>query len=258
MKLFRNYLGMHLKSSLEYKSAFILTLISQGLVMVIELFTIYALFSKFKLLSIYDVYSLILGFSTMWLAFSSVEMLARGFDNFYKLIVNGNFDLLLIRPRTLFIQILGSEICYEKFSRVFIAFILFIYSSTKVIRHFSLNKLLLLIQMYLGCTVVILSLFIIGASLCFYTVQGLEAANVFTYGTKQVGEYPMGIFNKTIKFIFTFIIPISLTNYYPIEYLKENTTNVLYLLMPYGSIPIFVVSLFIFRLGIKKYTSTGS
>ena len=122
MKLFKNYLSMHLKTALEYKASFILTLISQGLYMLIELYTVYALFGKFALLETYNQYALLLGFSTMWTSFSFAELIARGFDNFSNLIVNGNFDLLLIRPRNIFIQIIGSDICYEKTFRVLIAF----------------------------------------------------------------------------------------------------------------------------------------
>ncbi len=58
MKLFLNYLSLHLKISLEYKSSFIMGLISQILVMFVELFTVYALFLKFKLLDIYNPYEL--------------------------------------------------------------------------------------------------------------------------------------------------------------------------------------------------------
>ena len=53
MKLFLKYISLHLKISLEYKSSFIMTIISQTLAMFVELFTVYSLFLKFKLLDIY-------------------------------------------------------------------------------------------------------------------------------------------------------------------------------------------------------------
>ena len=123
MKLLKNYLSLHLKISLEYKSSFILTVISQGLTVLVELFTVMTLFNKFKILEIYDTYELLLGFSTIWLGYSLVEMFGRGFDHFNKLITNGNFDILLIRPRSLFIQIIGSDICYEKLGRALLSII---------------------------------------------------------------------------------------------------------------------------------------
>ena len=201
MKLFLNYLSLHLKISLEYKSSFIMTIISQTLAMFVELFTVYSLFLKFKLLDIYNSYELLLGFSTLWLGFSLVELFGRGFDHFSRIIINGNFDILLIRPANIFIQICGTDICYEKIGRVIISLLIFIYSSIKVISHFTFYKLLLLILMVLGCVVVIFSIFIIGATICFVTIQGLEAVNIITNGTRQVCQYPMGIYKKAVKFL---------------------------------------------------------
>lgn len=258
MKLIRDYLSLHLKISLEYKSSFIMTIISQSLALFIELFTVITLFRKFRLLEEYNTYELLLGFSVIWLGFSLAEMFGRGFDQFSKLIVNGNFDVLLIRPRNVYIQIFGSEMCYEKIGRVIVTTLIFIYSATKVITSFSVLKVLLLILMVVGSTVISLSVFIFGASFTFITVQGLEVINIFTNGTRQVGQYPMGIYKKFIRVFFTFVIPITVVNYYPLEYLAGRTDNILYVLVPLYSFAILFLTTKIFNLGMKKYQSTGS
>ena len=234
--LFRDilkYLSLHLKISLEYKSSFILTVISQGLTVLVELFTVMTLFNKFKILEIYDTYELLLGFSTLWLGYSLVEMFGRGFDHFNKIIVNGNFDIILTRPRSLFIQILGSDICYEKIGRVLLSIGVFIFSAIKVIKDFNILKILLLLLMVFGTVLVILSVMIIGASFCFYTIQGLEIINIFTDGTRQLA-------------------------YYPLSYLTDRSSNPIYLLYPLYTLVIFAISNFIFYLGTKKYASSGS
>ena len=258
MKLIFNYLSLHLKIALEYKSSFILTVISQMLAMVVELFTVIALFYKFKLLDTYNTYELLLGFSTLWLGYSLVEMFGRGFDHFARVIVNGNFDLFLIRPRNLFIQILGSDICYEKTGRVLLSFIIFIYSTINVIKTISILKILLLFLMVMGCIIIIISIFIIGASASFITVEGIEVINIFTNGSRQVGQYPMGIYKKAVRVFFSFVIPITLINYYPLEYLSGRSNNLIYLVYPFYTILIFLLSRFLFNLGVNKYSSTGS
>lgn len=258
MKLIKNYLSLHLKISLEYKSSFILTVISQTLAMLVELFVVISLFNKFKLLDTYNTYEILLGFSTLWLGYSLVELFGRGFDHFSKIIINGNFDLLLIRPRSLFIQIFGSDICYEKTGRVLISLLIFIYSALKVIKNITILKVFLLVSMILCSSIIIISVLIIGASFCFYTIQGLEVINIFTNGTRQVGQYPMGIYKKAVRLFFSIVIPITLVNYYPLRYLTGESNNIIYLLLPYYSIIIFIISNIIFHIGTKKYTSSGS
>lgn len=258
MKLIKNYLSLHLKICLEYKSSFILTIISQTLAMFVELFTVMSLLNKFKLLEVYNTYELLLGFSILWLGFSLSEMFGRGYDNFSKIIINGNFDMLLIRPRSLFIQIFGSDICYEKIGRVIFSIGLLVYSIKKAIKNITIIKLILIFLMIIGCIVVIMSVFIIGASFCFITIQGLEVINIFTNGTRQVAQYPMGIYKKAIRLFFSSAIPIALVNYYPIRYLTDKSSNIIYILMPFLTLIVLFISVKIFKTGIKKYCSTGS
>lgn len=258
MKLIRNYLSLHLKIALEYRSSFILTVISQTFAMFVELFTVMTLLNKFKLLEIYNTHELLLSFSILWLGFSLSEMFGRGFDNFSKIIINGNFDILLIRPRSIFIQIFGCEICYEKIGRVLFSIGLFIFSVSKVVKKITLLKILLLLFMIVGCIIVIMTVFIIGASFTFITIQGLEVINIFTNGSRQVAQYPMGIYKKGIRIFFSSVIPISLVNYYPIRYLSDKSTNLMYVFLPFLTFISFIISIKIFKIGIKKYCSTGS
>jgi ABC-2 type transport system permease protein len=248
---------MHLKSALEYRLSFILSVISQLLFLFVELFTVYSLFNKFSLLETYNVYELLLGFSIVWLGFSTSEFLLRGFDHFANLIVDGKFDLLLIRPRNIYIQIIGYDIGLEKIGRVIISFLCFIWSATKVI-NFSFTNVTLLILVAFGSINIMGGLLIIGASACFFTVQGLEFVNIFTNGTKQLGQYPMGIYKKIFRYIFTFIIPLTIINYYPLEYLTGRSNNLLYVFLPIISFIFLLFAILIFNLGMRKYKSTGS
>ena len=185
-------------------------------------------------------------------------MFGRGFDIFYKIIINGSFDILLIRPRNIFILIFGSDICYEKVGRVIFSIVLFVYSSLKVIKEFTILKVILLVLMVLASIIVIMSVFIIGASFCFITIQGIEVVNIFTNGTRQVAQYPMGIYKKAIRMFFASIVPISLANYYPLTYLTGRTSNLIYVFLPLLTIIPLFISTRIFYRGIKKYCSTGS
>lgn len=258
MKLLTHYIKMHIKVYLEYKVNFFLTMFAQMLILLTELFTVYTLFNKFQLLEEFNVNYLFMIFSVNWLGFSLAETFGRGFDEFKKLMRKGGFDILLIRPRNIFLQILGNDFALHKIGRILASTYLLIVSTINLIPVITFDKVLLILLMVLGDFIVIVSLFIIGAFFVFFTVEGLEFVNVFTNGTKQVNEYPMSIYHKSIGIIFTFVIPIALCNYYPVEYLVGNTSNLYYFLMPLSSLILLFISVIIFNLGLRKYSSTGS
>lgn len=257
MKLLLNYLLMHFKSQLQYKASFILICISQSLTIFIEFFIIYSLFDKFKLLEEYNIYQMTLTFSIVWFGVSLSETIGRGFDCFEKLIKSGDFDLLLIRPRSLGIQIIGSEIPYEKLARVLTSIGMIIYSLINLSSNIDIFDILVVVLTCICSFLLFLSVFIIGASLCFFTVEGLEIVNVFTNGTKQVGQYPMKIYNKAMFLIFTFLIPLTMINYYPISYIFDNGPWY-YALMPLVIFIFLFIAILIFKFGLSRYKSTGS
>ena len=258
MKLFFKYLSMHLKVAMEYKIPFFLIVISQLLSVLIEFFTTWALFNKFALLDNFSIYKLLFCFSIVWLTFSISEMFFRGFDEFSDLIRKGNFDILLIRPQNIYFQVIGSKIAFEKISRILVTLIVFIYSSIKIIYPFTFITFLQLLLILISGVILCSSIFIIGASFCFITIEGIEVINIITNGTRQLSQFPMYIYPKIIIKIFTFIIPITLINYYPVKYILHESNNILYIISPLFIILFLLLSIILFNLGIKKYNSVGS
>ena len=55
MRLVLKYISMYLKSELEYKSSFIMTLISQLITVSLSSFTVVILMDKFKFLNNYNI-----------------------------------------------------------------------------------------------------------------------------------------------------------------------------------------------------------
>lgn len=257
MKLLFNYFSMHLKTQLQYKVSFILTFIAQSLSIFTEFFVIYSLFDKFKLLDEYNTYQLLLTFGIVWFGMSFSEMFGRGFDHFGRLIKHGNFDLLLTRPRALGLQIIGSEIAYEKSARVLTSIGMIIYSIINLLDQINVIDIIVI---FLACCcsfILFLSIFIIGATVCFFTVEGLEIINIFTDGTRQLGQYPMQIYNRVIFLIFTFFIPLTPINYYPINYIF-NDASWYFALTPLLTLIFLLISILVFRIGLHYYKSTGS
>lgn len=82
MKVYKDYLKLHLKAILEYKASFILSLISQIFVFFTYYFIILTLFDKFKNLQGFNIYEVLLTFSIIHFGYSMNETFARGIDQF--------------------------------------------------------------------------------------------------------------------------------------------------------------------------------
>ena len=258
MKCYMRALSLHLKSELEYRTSFIFSFISQIVIFFSYYFVILSLFSRFNNIKGFTLYEVLLCFAIIQFGYSFNEVFARGLDKFDDLIIQGGFDRLLLRPKSIIIQVLYNESDFVKISRLFHSLIILVIALTHLNIEWSIMKVICLILMMISAILVFFSIFLLAASYCFITVQGLEVRNVFTDGGKHMAQYPIGVFRKGFLYFFTFIIPYAFVNYYPLLFFIGKKDNVLYAFSPLIVLLYLIPCILIFYFGMKRYTSVGS
>ena len=258
MKLYFRALKLHLKSELEYRVSFIISFLSQILVFFSYYFVIIALFSKFNNIKGFTLYEVLLCFAIIQFGFSFNELFARGIDTFDVLIKKGEFDRLLLRPKGILLQVLCNDSDFVKASRLIQALIILVIALVNLKIKWSILKVVVLILMMFSAILIFFGIFVLSASYCFYTIEGLEVRNVFTYGGKHLAQYPIGIFKKGILYFFTFIIPYGFVNYYPLLYFIGKSNSLTYAFSPILVLLYLIPCLLVFNKGIKRYSSVGS
>lgn len=258
MSLYLKYFCIHFKCDLQYKFSFIMSFISQFFIFFSYYFTIICLFDNFSNIKGFTLYEVLLTFGVIQFGFSFCETFFRGIDLFDELIINGNFDRLLLRPRGILFQIFCEKVSFIKLSRFLQAIVVLIIAIVKVDVVWNISKVITLIFMLLSSVIIFLSIFILTASYCFFTVKGLEVRNVLTDGCKHMAQYPIGIFKKGFLTFFTYVIPFGFVNYYPLLYILGKTNNKLLIISPLITLAFLIPSILIFYWGVKKYSSVGS
>ena len=258
MKLYFKSLSMHLRGELEYRANFVLSFLSQILVFFTYYFVILALFTKFDHIKGFTLYEVLLCFSIIQFGFSFNEVFARGIDRFDKLIIEGNFDRLLLRPKNIILQVLCSDSDFVKSSRMIQALIVMGVALIHLDISWNIMRVITLLLMLASACCIFFGIFLVAASYCFYTIQGLEVRNVFTDGGKHMAQYPIGVFSKGFVLFFTFIIPYAFVNYYPLLYFLGKKENPIYGISPLLVFLYLIPCIIIFYIGMKRYSSAGS
>ena len=258
VKLYIESLKNNIKSQLEYKSSFIMNSVSQLFVFFTYYFIIIALFNKFDNIKGFNVYEVLLCFSIIHFGFAFNETFFRGIDKFEDLIIDGSLDRFLVRPQGILFQVLCTKIDFVKIFRIIQSLIVLVIALIKLDIVWNISKVIVLILMMIASVLIFFGLFVLTASYCFVTIQGLEVRNLFTDGGKNLAQYPIFIYRKGVVFFFTFIIPYGFINYYPLLYFIDRTDNILYMLSPLLVMVFLIPCLLSFKIGMKHYNSAGS
>ncbi len=258
VKLYIESFKNNIKSQLEYKSSFIMNCISQLFVFFTYYFIIITLFNKFNNIKGFTVYEVLLCFSIIHFGFAFNETFFRGIDKFEDLIIDGSLDRFLLRPQNILFQVMCTKIDFVKILRIIQSLIVMIIALVNLDIVWNISKVIVLLLMMLSSILIFFGLFVLTASYCFVTIQGLEIKNLFTDGGKNLAQYPISIYRKGIIFFFTFIIPYGFINYYPLLYFIDKTDNILYMLSPLLVIVFLIPCYLSFKIGLKHYNSVGS
>ena len=259
MKLYRKYLSLQIKSAFEYRTSLVFNMISGSLTTVASFFAIMMLFQNFETVGSYSLNEVLITYAVVNFTFGVSECVFRGFDTFDKLVRTGELDRFLIRPRSIFIQVLGNKIELNKMGRILFSFAVLIYALSTAGIVWTAMKVLTIILMILGSIVIFAGLFLIFSSVSIFTVEGIEVMNIVTNGGRDLAEYPIDVYSGVFRKIFTYIIPLGIVNYVPLQFLLgfEHAT-IWYGLSPLLAVVFFGICFMIFKWALTKYKSTGS
>jgi ABC-2 type transport system permease protein len=121
----------------------------------------------------------------------------------------------------------------------------------------------LLVAAVLGGACLFAGIFVLQATMCFWTTESLEIVNTVTYGGLETVQYPIPIYARWFRRFFTFVIPMACLNYFPSVAITGGpdplaTPAWLSWLSPLIGFGFLLIALRVFRLGVRHYRSTGS
>ncbi|WP_202916171.1 ABC transporter permease [Paenibacillus mesophilus] len=260
MVLYFKYLLILFKSQMQYRTSFWLLSIGQFFIPFSVFAGLYFLFERFGQIQGWSFSEVALSFGVIHMAFAISECFARGFDAFSSLVAGGDFDRLLVRPRSTVVQVMGSKFEFTRFGRLAQSLIVLLWAISSLPIEWTALKIVTLLLMIASGVFIFTGIFMLAATLCFWTIQGLEVANIFTDGGREMAQYPLNIYQEWVTRFFTFVIPFGCVNYLPLLYLlgKTDGSGVLYMLAPVAGILFILPCLLVWHLGVKHYRSTGS
>jgi len=260
IKIYFRLIAIAFRSQMQHRASFLMLASAHFISTFMDIIGIWVLFDRFKIIQGWAFEELALIYGVMNMGFATAESLARGFDTFSQIVKNGDFDRILLRPMGTLLQIASREVHFMRIGRFLQGLFVLLWSCKQLgIPLYSPNFITILFA-YIGTACLFYGLFILQATLSFWTTETLELMYIVTYGGLESGQYPMSIYNPFFKGFFTFIIPLACVAYYPIAALLHHETFSMWVgaVAPLAGIIFLYLSCQLWNLGVRRYQSTGS
>ncbi len=255
--------GIRLRGQMTYRASFWMQIFGNFLIHAAEILALFAMFYRFDTLGGWTLGEVALLHGMSMICFSLADLLTVGMDNVAPQIRSGEFDRILTRPLGSWLNAATSDFSLRHLGQCVQGLLVIAFALTQVEIAWSIDKVLLVPLTLATGIALFMALFTIEAILSFWTVNGVEAINAFTYGGSDLAQFPMHIFGRTMRLLFMWVIPVAFVTYYPALYLLDKPDP---LGMPdwfvlLGPVIVTFFCLLVawgWRQGIRHYRSTGS
>jgi ABC-2 type transport system permease protein len=265
LDIYRRLIAIQIRSQVEYRVSFVLDLITVALATGTGFGTLALIMQRFENIGGWALGEIAFLYGIVEAAFGMMDMIFSGFDpdTFSPMVQRGQFDQLLLRPLDLTLQVLGSRFVLKRLSRVAQGVAIFCIGIALADIRWTPGKVLYLPVVFASLNLFFGGLYVIGSTSTFWTVQRVEAINIFTYGGAEMMSYPMHIYSQWMRRFFTYVLPAIFLVYYPALYFLDKP-DPLHLpafapfLSPFAGGAVMLAALAFWRFGVRRYESTGT
>lgn len=255
--------ALRLRGQMQYRSSFLMQIFGNFIVNFVEVLVTWSLFQHFDNLGGWTLEEVIFLHGLSMVMFSLGDTISNGVQTVPTLIREGNFDRTLVRPMSVYVQSVVNEVSLRHIGMLLQGLLLLGIGVVSVSIDWTIPKIAYMLVVIVSGAAFFMALFTIEAILSFWTVNSIEAVNAFTYGGSDLGQYPLHIFQRGMRFLFLWIIPIGFLCYYPALYFLDKSDplgfpRIASFASPLAAILFCWVISRGWSFAIRHYTSTGS
>lgn len=265
LTIYLKLITIQIRSQMQYRVSFWMDTISTMILNGSYLLLVALVVERFDNIAGWKVGEVLFLAGMAEMSFAAMDILFSGFDYdaFSPMVRLGRFDQLMLRPVNLTWQVLGSRFVLRRLGRFTEGLLFFGYALAVVPVEWTLAKLLYLPAVFISLVLGFGAFFVIGSTIIFWTVERVEAMNIFTYGGVELMSYPMSIYPGWLRGFFTYALPFIFLNYYPALYILSKPDPLGFppfapFLAPFVGCGLLLLALSFWQFGIAHYQSTGS
>ena len=263
LALYARLVGAAARSQLQYRTSFVLDFAASFAFGVIDFLAILIIFENVPSLDGWTVHEVAFLYASTCLSFAFVDLVIGHLDYLPRMIRDGTFDLVLVRPRGSLFQIVTADFSLRRTGRVLQSLTVFAFAFSGLDVGWDPGRVALLVAMVVAGAVIFAAVWVTGATIAFWTVDGGEFTNAFTYGGNFLSQYPISIYGEWLRRFLAFVIPMAFVCYFPSLYILEKEDplglpGAFQFASPLVALAACVVAALVWRTAVRRYRSVGS
>ncbi len=263
LAVYARLVGAQVRSQLQYRVSFALDLAGTFLISFLDFIAVLIIFDNVPELDGWTLHEVAFLYASTCVSFALVDVVIGHLDLFPRMIREGTFDLILVRPRGTLFQVIASDFSMRKLGKAVQGMIVLVFALGGLEVDWNAGRAAMTLVMVLAGAAIFTAVWVAGATIAFWTVDGGEFTNGFTYGGNFMTQYPISIYGEWVRRFLAYLIPMAFVCYFPSLYILDKPDplelpRALQFASPVVAVVAAVVSGVIWRFAVRRYRSVGS
>jgi ABC-2 type transport system permease protein len=254
--------GAGIRSQLQYRTSFALDFLGSFLIAFLDFLAVLVIFHNTPRLAEWSVHEVAFLYALSSICFALTDLAIGHLDLFPQLIRDGNFDILLVRPRGTLLQVIARDFQLRRLGKAAQGSIVLVYALSSLHVDWTVARVAVLAASLVSGILIFASVWILFACIAFWTVDGGEFTNAFTYGGNFLAQYPIDIYGAWLRRFLAYLVPLGFVCYFPALYILGKhdplgLPRVLQFLSPAVALAAALVAGAAWRFCVRRYRSAG-
>jgi ABC-2 type transport system permease protein len=263
LAVYARLVGAQIRSQFQYRLSFALDFVGAFLISFLDFAAVLIIFDNVPRLEGWTVHEVAFLYASTSVSFALVDLAIGHLDLFPRMIREGTFDLVLVRPRGTLLQVIASDFALRRLGRAVQGLLVFGFALSGLDLDWSIGRVAMVGVMLVAGAFIFAAVWIMGATIAFWTVDGGEFTNAFTYGGNFMTQYPISIYGDWVRRFLAYLVPMAFVCYFPSLYVLGKPDplglpKALRFLSPVVAIAACVLAGVVWKLAVRRYRSVGS
>ena len=254
--------GARLRSELQYRTSFVLVVVTTFAFSFLDFVAVLAIFDRIESLEGWAFAEVALLYGAAGVAFNLANVLVAGIDTAAEHIRVGTFDTLLLRPVGTVVQLTGGGIELKRVGRLAQAALVLALACARVDHDWSALDVLLLASLIVSGAAIFGGIWVMVATIGFWTIDNRSIGNTFTYAGAYLTYYPLDVFTSWLRQV-ALVVPLAFVSYLPVANIlgKQPAYDLptwIGAMSPAVALALAALAGATWRVGVRHHRSTGS
>jgi ABC-2 type transport system permease protein len=257
--LLGSYFAQYAKVRVSYRGDFWISAATSMAATIFSLGFVFVLFGKVPTLANWRMEEVVFLYGFSLIPFGLFNVFSLNLYEFgATYIMEGKFDRVLLRPLSSMYQVVFEAFRIEALQEVVVGLTVVIWASRRLQYHWTLTDVLLLTLFAICGGIIYLSVFLFLSTFSFWFEDRIGIHPPF-WNLLAFGRYPLSIYSAYVQFVLSWIIPFGFATFYPASRLLGRPEFRVYAaLVPLMTAAVFALAAASWKVGLRRYSSTGS